>query len=106
MEKFIHALLKQRLSENFSFLNSNAKGIILVTKISVSKVKTSGEIEINKIISKRCLMVYNLQFDSEKDELSVDLSVEPVSGYYLVKFSEKDTKINDERKFFNSSFLK
>lgn len=85
--------------ENFSLLNTNTKGIILVNKISVSKVKN---IEETKIIPKKCLMLYILQLSSNKEELSIELSVEPFSGYYLFKFSEKEAKIFDERKFFNS----
>lgn len=102
MEKFTQNILKQRLLENFNILNSNKKSIILVTKISVSKVKNIKEIENKKIISKRCLMIYILQLNEEKDELTIELSVEPVSGYYLFKFSENDIKIYDERKFFNA----
>lgn len=104
MEKFICFLLNQRIKENFTFLNSNTKGIILVTKISVSKVRNVEEIELDnsKIISKRCLMLYIMQLSPNKDELIIELSVEPVSGYYLFKFSEKEAKIFDERNFFIS----
>lgn len=102
MEKFVHSLLKQRIIEKFNFLNSSPGTIILTTKMSVSKIKNIEEIESNKIISKRCLMIYVLQLNESKDELTIEISVEPVSGYYLFKFSEKDIKIYDERKFCNS----
>jgi hypothetical protein len=83
-------------------LNSNSNGIILITKISVSKVKNIEETENSKIISKKCLMLYTITLSPNKEEVSIELSVEPVSGYYLFKSSEKEAKIYDERKFFNS----
>jgi hypothetical protein len=102
IERFIYFILHQRMKENFAILNTNSKGIILITKISVSKVKNIEEIENNKIISKKCLMLYNIQLSPSKEELIVELSVEPVSGYYLFRFTEKEAKIYDERKFFHS----
>jgi hypothetical protein len=102
MEKFIYFLLQQRLKENFSFLNSNTKGIILVTKISVSKVKNIDEFEHDKIIFKRCLMLYIMQLSPNKEELQIEFFVEPVSGYYMFKFSDKEAKIFDERNLNNS----
>jgi hypothetical protein len=102
IERFIYFILQQRMKENFAFLNSNTRGIILITKISVSKVKNIDEIGSGKIIPKKCLMLYTIQLSPNREELLIELSVEPVSGYYLFRFTEKEAKIYDERKFFNS----
>ena len=102
IENFVFYLINQRLKENFTFLNSNNNSIILITKISVMKVKNVDEIENTKIIPKKCLMLYTINLSPNKDEITIELSVEPVSGYYLFRSSEKEVKIFDEKKFFNS----
>lgn len=100
MEKFLDFIIKLRLLEDYLHINSCNNRFILVNKISISKVKNINEVD--KIIPKRSLVIYILQLNQNKDELSFELCIEPVSGYYLYKFSETEARIFDEAKFFNS----
>ena len=100
MEKFLNFIIKLRIHEDYLHINSCNNRYILVNKISISKVKNINEVD--KIIPKRSLVIYILQLNQTKDELSFELCIEPVSGYYLYKFSETEARIFDEAKFFNS----
>ena len=100
MEKFLDFIIKLRLQEDYLHINSCNNRFILVNKISISKVKNINEVE--KIIPKRSLVIYILQLNQTRDELSFELCIEPVSGYYLYKISDSEARVFDETKFFNS----
>jgi len=100
MEKFLDFIIKLRIQEDYLHINSCNNRFILVNKISISKVKNINEVE--KIIPKRSLVIYILQLNQTRDELSFELCIEPVSGYYLYKISDTEARIFDEVKFFNS----
>ena len=98
MSHFIKLLLKERFKENFYYLYYDDNRLILITKTDVSKTKSIENIKRNE---KKSLIIYIIQLNDKKDSIVVDLSLEPVSGYYKFNY-EHEQRLIDERNYFSS----
>ena len=104
MANFIKLLVKERLKENFYYLYFDEYRIVMITKTVVHKVKIDN-IDPNsnneKNYENKSLILYIIQLNETKDCLGIELSLEPVSGFYPFYF-DNEIKLVDERNFFSS----
>ena len=93
---FLTQLIKLRLSEGFILVDNNRNNLLLVHTINIARYKINGESNKDE---KLTAILYKITI--LKDEIFVELLVEPGSGHEY-KSQENELRVFEEKTYFNS----